>query len=139
MPQINAYLSFDGNCAEAMHFYERALGGKLEALLTHGDSPMAAELPAGSAERILHARMVIDGQVLMAGDAMVGQPYEPMKGFSMTLSYPAAAEARQVFEQLADGGRVTMPLQRTFWAETFGMVVDRFGTPWLVNGGLIDP
>jgi len=138
MPQLNAYLSFDGNCADAMRFYERALGGKLEALIANRDSPMAAELPPGTVERIMHARMVIDGQVLMAGDAMVGQPYETMKGFSLTLTYPTAAEARRVFEQLAEGGRVTMPLQQTFWAETFGAVVDRFGTPWMVNGALVN-
>jgi PhnB protein len=138
MPQINPYLYFDGNCADAMRFYERTLGGKLEALITNGESPVAAEVPPGNADRVMHAYLVIDGQPVMAGDAMAGQPYERMQGFSMTLSYPTVAEATRVFDALAEGGRVTMPLAKTFWAETFGMVVDRFGTPWIVNGALVN-
>ncbi len=116
---------------------ERVLGGKLEALTTHAESPMAAQTPPGSADRIMHARLgvVIDGRVLMASDSMVGHPYEWMKGFSLSLVYPTAADARRAFDTLAHGGRVAMPLQKTFWAETFGMLVDRFGTPWMVSGG----
>ncbi len=135
MPQINAYLAFDGDCADAMRFYERTLGGTLEALIAGKDTPIAAELPPGAGDRIVHARLVIDGQVLMAGDAMGDKPFEGAKGFSMALTYPTVADAARVFEALADGGQVLMPLAATFWAETFGMVVDRFGTPWLVNGG----
>jgi PhnB protein len=138
MPQINPYLYFDGNCADAMRFYERTLGGKLEAMMTCGASPAAADVPPGNANRIMHAYMVLDGQPLMAGDALAGEPYERMQGFSLTLSYPTVAEATRVFEALADGGRVTMPLNKTFWAEAFGMVVDRFGTPWIVNGALVN-
>ena len=103
--------------------------------MTHAESPMAAQTPPGSAERILHARLVIDGRRLMASDSMVGQPYEGMKGFSLSLVYPTVAAARAVFDALAKGGKVTMPLQKTFWVEAFGMLVDRFGTPWMVNGG----
>jgi PhnB protein len=139
MPQLNAYLGFDGNCAEAMRFYERVLGGKLEMIMTVGESPMCDQVPPGNENRVMHARMVIDQTVIMAGDAMAGcEPYQGMKGFSMTLSYPSAAEAKPVFEALSEGGTVTMPLHKTFWAESFGMLTDRFGTPWIVNGGLID-
>jgi PhnB protein len=133
MHQLNAYLFFDGNCADAMRFYERTLGGKLE-MMTHADSPMAAQTPPGSADRIMHARLGLDGGVLMASDSMVGQPYGGMKGFSLALEYPTVADARRVFDALAEGGQVTMPMQKTFWAEAFGMLVDRFGTPWMVNG-----
>ncbi len=135
MPQVDAYLIFDGTCAEAMRFYQRTLGGKL-ALMTHAESPIAAQTPPGSANRIMHARLDLDGRLLMASDSMVGQPYEGMKGFSLALMYPAVADAKRVFDALADGGKVTMPLQKTFWAEAFGMLVDRFGTPWMVNGGM---
>ena len=135
MHQLNTYLFFDGNCADAMRFYERTLGGKL-SLMTHAESPMAAETPPGSANRILHARLDFDGGMLMASDSMVGQPYEGMKGFSLSLIYPTAAEARRMFDTLAQGGQVTMPMDKTFWAEAFGMLVDRFGTPWMVNGGM---
>jgi PhnB protein len=136
MPQLDAYLTFNGNCADAMRFYERTLGGKLEMLMTHAESPMAAQTPPGSADRIMHARLVIDGRILMASDSMPGQPYEGMRGFSLSLLYPTVADAQRALDALAEGGRVTMPLQKTFWAEAFGMLVDRFGTPWMVNGAM---
>jgi PhnB protein len=136
MPQLDIYLTFNGNCADAMRFYERTLNGKLEMLMTHAESPMAAQAPPGSADRIMHARLVIDGRVLMASDSMVGQPYEGMKGFSLSLIYPTVADAQRVFDALAKGGQVHMPLQKMFWAEAFGMLVDRFGTPWMINGGM---
>ncbi|HMH19272.1 MAG TPA: VOC family protein [Burkholderiales bacterium] len=139
MSQLDAYLIFNGNCAEAMRFYERTLGGKLEVMMTHAESPMAGQTPPGSADRILHARLIIDGRILMASDSMVGQPYEGMKGFSLSLIYPRAADAKRAFDALAAGGKVTMPLQKTFWAEAFGMLVDRFGTPWMVNAGMANP
>ena len=91
MHQLNTYLFFDGNCADAMRFYERTLGGKL-SLMTHAESPMAAQTPPGSADRIMHARLDFDGGMLMASDWMAGQPYGGMKGFSLSLIYPTAAE-----------------------------------------------
>ena len=136
MPQLDVYLTFNGNCADAMRFYERTLNGKLEMLMTHAESPMAAQAPPGSADRIMHARLVIDGRVLMASDSMVGQPSEGMTGFSLSLIYPTVADAQRVFDVLAKGGQVHMPLQKMFWAEAFGMLIDRFGTPWMINGGM---
>lgn len=135
MHQLDAYLFFDGTCADAMRFYERSLRGKL-SLMTHAESPVAAQTPPGSANRILHARLELDGHALMASDSMVGHPYEGMKGFSLSLTYPTASDAQKVFDALAQGGKVTMPMQKTFWAEGFGMLVDRFGTPWMVGGGM---
>src|SRR3979490_2196391 len=132
---LDAYLIFDGSCADAMRFYERTLGGKLEILMTHAESPMAAQTPPASANRILHARLALDDRMLMASDSMVGQPYEGMKGFSLSLVYPTVAEAKRVFDALVKDGKVTMPLQKTFWVEAFGMLVDRFGTPRMCNGG----
>jgi PhnB protein len=136
MLQLNAYLGFDGTCAAAMRFYERALGGKIEMMMTNAQSPMADQMPPGSGERIMHARLALDNGVLMAGDTPPGRPYEGMKGFSLALTYPTAGEAKDVFNTLAEGGQVTMPLQKTFWAEAFGMLTDRFGTPWIINGGM---
>jgi len=138
MLQLDTYLTFDGNCAEAMRFYQRTLGGKLD-LMTHAQSPMAAQTPPGSENRIMHARLALDGRLLMASDSMVGHPYEGMKGFSLSLIYPTVVEATRVFNALADGGKVIMPLDKTFWAKAFGMLVDRFGTPWMVNGELANP
>lgn len=139
-PTLDPYLSFDGNCAEAMRFYEKALGGKLEMMMKMSESPDPAMCPpAGSpaevADRILHASLLLGQQRILASDSMPGQPYEGQKGVALTLGYQTVDEARRVFDALSPGGRVDMPLAPTFWAEAFGSVVDRFGTCWLVNGG----
>ena len=135
MPLAIPYLAFNGNCAEAMRFYERALDGKLEVLMSGADSPMAAQMPKEFAHRIMHARLVLsDGGVLFAGDAPGHVPYEGIKGVSITLNYDTTAQAQKVFDALAVGGRVTMPMQPAFWAKTWGMLVDKFGTAWIVNG-----
>jgi PhnB protein len=135
MLQLDCYLFFDGTCAEAMRFYQRTLGGEL-TMMTNAESPAAAQTPPGDANRIMHARLVLDGTTLMASDWMTGRPYEGMKGFSLAVAYPTVAEAKRVFEALAQGGNITMPFDKTFWAEGFGMLVDRFGTHWMVNGNL---
>jgi PhnB protein len=135
MPQLNAYLSFDGQCAEAMAFYVDVLGGKLDALITYGDMPGDQPCPASHADRIMHANLKHPDFVLMAGDTPPGVPFEGMKGVMMTLTYDSVADAKRVFTAFADGGSVTMPLGATFWAETFGMVTDRYGTGWGINGG----
>lgn len=119
-----------------MHFYEKTLHGKLEVMMTHGESPVAAQTPPGSADRIMHARLVCDGGNLMAMDDMPTSDYKGMNGFSVSLVYKSAAEAKQVFETLAKGGKVTMPMDKTFWAEAFGMLIDRFGTPWMISGAM---
>jgi PhnB protein len=137
--QFQPYLMFDGNCAQAMRFYEGVIGGKLEPMLKFSEMPeQCADLPAGTSvgDRIAHACLVHDGALLMASDTLPGQPYEGMKNFGVALTFPTPEAARKVFDALAGGGQVTMPLGRTFWAEAFGMVTDRFGTPWMVNGGM---
>ncbi len=136
MGDLNAFLIFNGNCAEAMRFYERTLGGKLEALMTHAQSPEADQTPPGQADKIIYSRLAIDRGVLMGMDAPASKPYEGMKGFLLSLAYPTAGEAKGVFDALAKGGKVTMPLQKTFYAETFGMLADRFGTPWMISGAM---
>ncbi len=136
MPAVQPYLNFDGTCAEAMRFYERVLGGKIDNMQTFGQSPMADQMPPGCADRVMHARMTLDGAVIMASDTMPGQPFHGMHGFAVALTYPTAGEAKEVFDALSDGAKVGMPLQKTFWAEAFGMLTDRFGTPWMVNGGM---
>lgn len=132
MPDLHAYLVFDGTTAEAMRFYERTFNGKLQ-LMTMGESPMAAQTPPGGMNRIMHARLEFPGGVLMASDAMMGKPYEGMHGFSLSISFPTPAEAKKIWDALAAGGNIIMPLEKTFWAEAFGMLVDRFGTPWMIN------
>jgi PhnB protein len=138
MTQAIAYLAFDGNCAAAMRFYESALGGKLEVLMSGAESPMADQMPKEYAQRILHARLALPGGgLLFAGDAPANIPYEGIKGVSIAIDYATTAEAEKVFATLAEGGQITMPMQPAFWARKWGMLVDRFGTPWIVNGELI--
>lgn len=134
--QFQPYLTFDGNCAEAMKFYERVIGGKLVTMMKLKDAPEpCGDLPPGSGDRIMHACLNFQESLLMASDAMSGQPYEGMKNVGIALSYPTPDEARPVFDGLAEGGQVIMEMTQTFWAESFGMVTDRFGATWLVNGG----
>jgi PhnB protein len=138
MPQPIPYLGFNGNCAEAMRFYEAVLDGKLEILMSGADSPMAAQIPKEFADRILHARLALKGGgYLYAGDAPAQMPYQGIHGVSIALNYDSVADAQATFDKLAAGGKVTMAMQPTFWAKSFGMLVDKFGTPWIVNGELL--
>lgn len=139
MPALDSYLFFQGQCAEAMRFYERTLGGKLEALLTYGEAPQPNACAAGSENLVMHARLVVDGRMLMASDTPPGMGGKPMGGFSLSLQYPTPDEARRIFDALSQGGTVTMPMQPTFFAEAYGMFTDRFGTPWMVGGGMHAP
>ncbi|MDF1586412.1 VOC family protein [Marinimicrococcus flavescens] len=130
--QLSPYLSFDGQCEAAFSFYQTCTGGEILTMLAWENSPMADQTPPGWGSKILHARMRLGNGILMGGD---GPPdrHEPMKGFSVTLGIEEPAEAERIFAMLAEGGIVRMPLQETFWALRFGMLVDRFGTPWMVN------
>ena len=131
------YLAFDGRCAEAMHFYERALDGKLELMLRFADSPMAAQTPQEHAERIMHARLALPGGgALYAGDCPPQMNYTGIHGVSLTLNFDTVAQATAVFNALADGGKISMALQPMFWAKIWGMLTDKFGTPWIINGEL---
>ena len=133
-----AYLAFNGNCAEAVRFYEDVLDAKLEILMSGADSPMAAQIPKEFAQRILHARLAFKGGgYLYAGDAPAQMPYQGIHGVSLTLNYDSVAEAQRIFDKLAAGGKVTMAMQPTYWAKSFGMLIDKFGTPWIVNGELL--
>ena len=132
IPQIDSYIFFDGNCAEAMKFYEKTLGGKMEMMMTGAQSPDADKLPPAMKDRILHAALSFNGRMLMASDDMSGTPYSGMKGFSLSLIYKDADETRRIFEALSAGGKVIMGPAKTFWAESFGMLTDKFGVGWMV-------
>ncbi|AOF86749.1 hypothetical protein BSY239_440 [Hydrogenophaga sp. RAC07] len=133
--QLCAYLSYNGDCAEAMAFYAKVLGARLEALITYGQMPGEMPVPAEHADRVMHAYLVHPDFAIMAGDTPPGVPYAGIQGCMLAITYPTVAEATRVFNALAEGGKVGMPLAETFWADTFGMVTDRFGTPWGINGG----
>jgi len=130
--QLNPYLLFNGNCEAAFKFYERTLGGKIELLLPHEGTPAENSVPPEWREKIMHGRMTLNGQTIMASDAPPGRYAQP-QGFSINLGFEDPGEAERVFHALAEGGKVNMPIQETFWAQRFGMAVDRFGIPWMVN------
>jgi len=132
MKKLETYLFFNGNCAEAMRFYERVFGGKL-SLLPAKDAPDPSVFPPGSGDKIMHSKLELaDGAVIMASDWLASGAYPGMGGFSVTLEVPTAAEAKSAFDTLAEGGKVWMPFGKTFYSDGFGMLADRFGTPWMV-------
>jgi PhnB protein len=130
--QIVPYLNFNGQCKAAFEFYEQCLGGKIVAMFTYGDTPAAEHVSAGSRDRIMHVRLVAGDAVLMGSDSPP-EMFEAMKGLYVSLLVDTTQEAERIFHALAEGGAVVMPIEETFWAERFGMVVDRFGTPWMIN------
>jgi PhnB protein len=130
--QMNPYLYFDGNCEEAFKFYERVLGVKILTMMTHEGTPAAEHVPAEWRSKIIHARLAIGEQVLMASDAPP-ENFQKQGGFSLNLGTNDPAEAERIFRALAENGTETMPIAETFWAVRFGMLVDRFGIPWMIN------
>lgn len=130
--RLNAHLNFDGQCRTAFEYYAKCLGGKVTMMMTYGDSPMAAHVPAEDHGRIIHATFELGDQRLTGGDVPQGRYGKP-QGFDVLLSLESAEEAECIFKALEEGGWTQMPLQETFWALRFGMVTDRFGTPWMIN------
>ncbi len=130
--ELNSYLNFNGTCEAAFKFYQQVFGGKDLNLFTHGDSPMAGEVPPDWRNKIMHARLVIGDSVLMGSDAPP-QGFTKPQGFYVSMSIKDTAEAERLFNALAENGQVQMPLQQTFWAARFGMLVDQFNIPWMIN------
>lgn len=136
--QINPYLSFNGTCEAAFTFYERCFGGQIRGLFRYAGSPMEHLAPAGGSDKIMHGSVKLPGLELNGAD-VAPERYEEPKGFSLSVQIDDLGRAERIFTQLADGGRIVMPLEKTFWAERFGMVVDRFGIAWLINCEAAEP
>jgi PhnB protein len=132
--QLNSYLMFNGQCEEAFTFYAKCLGGKIEVMMPHAGSPAEAHTPPEWRDKILHACLSIGDSKLMASDAPPNH-YEKVQGTFVNIAIEDSLEGERIFNELSEGGTVRMPFAKTFWAERFGMVVDRFGTPWMVNCG----
>ena len=130
--QMNPYLSFKGNCEAAFKFYEQCLGAQPGPLFRYANTPLEHNVPADWSDKVMHGSITIGDQVLMAADVAPNQNEEP-KGFSLSLQIKSTADAQRIFQDLAKQGRIVIPLEQTFWAALFGMVVDRFGIPWLIN------
>ena len=130
--ELNSYLTFNGQCEAALKFYEQCLGGKIEAMMTHAGNPAEEHVPPEWRNKILHARLIVGKDVLMGSDAPPERYQEP-KGFSVSLQLKNPVDAERIFQALAENGTVRMPLQKTFWAARFGMLVDQFRIPWMIN------
>ena len=125
-------LSFNGNCEAALKCYEKCLGGTITFMVTWGDTPKAAEVPAEWSGKIYHATLKVGDIVIMGGDHPVDRYTQP-QGFELVLPLTDPVAAERIFQELAEGGTIKMALQETFWASRFGVVVDRFGITWTIN------
>ncbi|MGW8465972.1 VOC family protein [Pseudomonas sp. GL-B-19] len=131
--KINPYLIFNGDCKAAFTFYAQSLPGKIEAMMTFGETPAGEHVPTDLHNLIIHTRLVVGDQAIMGSDTTPDRPVDDMAGFSVSLNVDSIAEAERVFAALSKDGTVQMPLEQTFWAARFGMLVDRFGVSWMVN------
>lgn len=135
--QVQPYLNFEGRAEEAVEFYKKAIGAKVTMVMRNKESPHEPPpgmLPPNSGDKIMHSAMTIGDSVVMATDGRVsGKP--KFDGISLSLTAKDDAEAKKLFNNLAEGGQVTMPLNKTFFASSFGMLNDKFGVSWMVIAG----
>jgi PhnB protein len=129
--ELNPYLLFNGQCEAAFKFYEKVLRGKIVAMMPHEGTPAASHVPPEWLKKIIHARLVVGDKVLMGSDAPPDR-YQETKGFSISVGVDTAAEAERIFHALSENGKVQMPMEKTFFAERFGMLADQFGVPWMI-------
>jgi len=130
---VNPYRLFNGDSEAALTFYAQATGGELGPMMRFDGMEGCGDIPADYGQKIMHTHVMFGQTVLMGSDNHPAQPYEGVKGCSVSLSVDSIKEAERIFAALSDGGQVTMPLAQTFWAVRFGMLVDRFGVPWMIN------
>jgi PhnB protein len=131
--QLITHLNFDGNCKAAFNFYAETFDGKIAFMMTMGESPMGEKVAAEMKNKIMHATLEVPGGgVLMGGDHPQGKKVRPA-GFCVSIQVEETAEAERIFKALSEGGQVQMPFQKTFWSPGFGMCVDQFDVPWMVN------
>lgn len=130
---IHAYLVFNGACEEAFNTYAKVLRGRIAMLSRFGEGPGSEEFSSADKNKVMHARLEVDDQILMASDNHPSYPYDGIKGCSISLHVDTPEEADRISNELSQGGSVQMPPQETFWARRFAMLTDRFGVPWMVN------
>ena len=135
--KVNPYLFYNSNCEAAFKHYEKVLGAKIEVLLRNEDGPPDMPSSPERKKNIMHGRISINGEVLMASDAPPEHFHKP-QGFSVSLTFTDPTEAERKFKALCEGGSVNMPFGKTFFSKGFGMCIDQFGIPWMVNCPLED-
>jgi PhnB protein len=129
--KLHTYLNYGGNCEQAFRFYEQHLGGKITAMMTHGEAPPPHNIPPELQKTILYARMTIGETELMASD-VPPERFQPMRSVYLSLTASSTEEAEKVHALLSDGGEIFMPMQETFFAIRFSMLRDKFGTSWMI-------
>jgi PhnB protein len=130
--ELSPYLHFNGQCKAAFEFYERCLGGKIVAMITHAGTPAEEHTPPEWRDKIMHARLTVGDEALMGSDVPPDH-YKQPTGFSVSIQIKDPADADRIFNALAENGKIQMPIQKTFWATRFGMLADQFGVPWMIN------
>jgi PhnB protein len=129
--KMNTYLNYGGNCGEAFRFYEKELGGKINMLMTHGQSPVPGGVPPEMKDAVLHASITIGDTAIMASDVPPDR-FQPMRSVYLCLTADSDADAERIYALLSEGGQVFMPIQETFFATRFAQLRDRFGTSWMI-------
>ncbi|GBL59636.1 glyoxalase/bleomycin resistance/extradiol dioxygenase family protein [Pseudomonas sp. R3.Fl] len=129
---VQPYLFFHGQCDEAIAFYQQALGAQLNALMRYEEAPGPLQVPDGWCEKVMHASLQIGQTEVLMSDGR-GEHEAPFNGFSLHLALHSVVAAEKAFAALAEEGRVDMPLEKTFWAQRFGMLHDRFGVGWMIS------
>lgn len=132
--KISFHINFDGQCAEAFHFYEKHLGGIIDGLFKFKDTPASETVPSEWQDKIVHGGVLI-GNVEIAGADVLPEQYNAPKGFSLLLRLESENDVKSKFKILSNGGKVVMPPQKTFWSPCYAVVIDRFGVPWDLNSG----
>ncbi len=130
--KLNPYLHLNGQCEAAFKFYEKTLGAKILMMLRYDDSPTAGECTPVEKDKIMHARLSLGDDIIMASDAPEGRSQD-QSGFSLNISVDTPEEAERIYQALSEKGKVCMPLAETFWALRFAMFIDQFGVPWMIN------
>ncbi len=131
MKNFNPYLTFEGNCREAMEFYKKVLGGEIVSMQTFEEAKQS--IPADYKDKIIHSELKAEGVHLMASDGMPGWKAKPGNNVTLSIDLTDGMEQEKIFKALSEGGMVSMPLGDTFWGGRFGMLTDRYGIQWMVN------
>lgn len=130
--EVSPYVRFGGRCEEAFTLYERVMGGSIELMMKYGQSPAADAVPPEWHDKIFHLRFVVNGQVIMGADSLPGE-YEEPRGIRVSVEADNPEQAEEIFQGLARGGTVDVPMAETPWAHRFGQVTDAYGVPWIIN------
>ncbi len=131
--RLNTYLSFNGDCRQALEFYARHLGGQVSAMQTFGDTPGCDQLPAEARDLIMHGRLDVGAYTIMGTDATPDHPYTPIQGSHLVADVDTPEQAEALFAAFSEGGQVELPLQPMFWARRYAILTDRHGVRWMIN------